>query len=150
MPSIRGVWQYFSSEEAKRAMMLGMTSTCQSLMIYTTSIYRKQQVTGNMAKRFSELRAKMSPEALEKAAGLRQAMLDEMPLQELRRARALSQEQLARTLGIKQASVSKLERRTDMYIQTLRNYIEAVGGQLEITAKFPDGKVKINQFEEVR
>ena len=113
-------------------------------------IYRKQQVTGNMAKRFSELRAKMSPEALEKAAGLSQAMLDEMPLQELRRVRALSQEQLARTLGIKQASVSKLERRTDMYIQTLRNYIEAVGGQLEITAKFPDGKVKINQFEEVR
>ena len=92
----------------------------------------------------------MSPEALEKAASLSQAMLDEMPLQELRRARALSQEQLARTLGIKQASVSKLERRTDMYIQTLRNYIEAVGGQLEITAKFPDGKVKINQFEEVR
>ncbi|MDE0157535.1 MAG: XRE family transcriptional regulator [Gammaproteobacteria bacterium] len=103
-----------------------------------------------MAKRFSELRAKMSPESLEKAAGLSQAMLDEMPLQELRRARALSQEQLARTLGIKQASVSKLERRTDMYIQTLRNYIEAVGGQLEITAKFPDGKVKISQFEEVR
>ena len=121
-----------------------------SLMIYTTSIYRKQQVKGNMAKRFSELRAKMSPEALEKAAGLSQAMLDEMPLQELRRARALSQEQLARTLGIKQASVSKLERRTDMYIQTLRNYIEAVGGQLEITAKFPDRKVKISQFEEVR
>lgn len=118
--------------------------------LHWMSIYRKQQVTGNMAKRFSELRAKMSPEALEKAAGLSQAMLDEMPLQELRRARALSQEQLARTLGIKQASVSKLERRTDMYIQTLRNYIEAVGGQLEITAKFPDGKVKINQFEEVR
>ena len=118
--------------------------------LHWMSIYRKQQVTGNMAKRYSELRAKMSPEALEKAAGLSQAMLDEMPLQELRRARALSQEQLARTLGIKQASVSKLERRTDKYIQTLRNYIEAVGGQLEITAKFPDGKVKINQFEEVR
>ena len=107
-------------------------------------------MTGNMAKRFSELRAKMSPEALEKAAGLSQTMLDEMPLQELRRARALSQDQLARTLGIKQDSVSKLERRTDMYIQTLRNYIEAVGGQLEITAQFPDGKVKINQFEEIR
>lgn len=102
-----------------------------------------------MANKFSELRAKMKPDALEKAAGLSQAMLDEMPLQELRRARALSQEQLAKTLGIKQASVSKLERRTDMYIQTLRNYIEAVGGQLEITAKFPDGKVEINQFKEV-
>ena len=76
-------------------------------------------------------------------------MLEEMPLQELRQARALSQEQLARTLGIKQASVSKLERRTDMYIQTLRNYIEAMGGQLEVIASFPGGKVKINQFKEV-
>ena len=52
-----------------------------------------------MAKRFSELRTKMSPEALEKAAGLSRAMLDEMPLQELRRVRSLSQEQLASTLG---------------------------------------------------
>ncbi len=102
-----------------------------------------------MAKKFSELRAKMNPAALEKAAGLSQIMLKEMPLQELRQARALSQEQLARTLGIKQASVSKLERRTDMYIQTLRNYIEAMGGQLEVIASFPGGKVKINQFKEV-
>ena len=102
-----------------------------------------------MAKKFSELRAKMKPAALEKAAGLSQIMLEEMPLQELRQARALSQEQLARTLGIKQASVSKLERRTDMYIQTLRNYIEAMGGQLEVIASFPGGKVKINQFKEV-
>ena len=102
-----------------------------------------------MAKKFSELRAKMNAAALEKAAGLSQAMLKEMPLQELRQARALSQEQLARTLGIKQASVSKLEHRTDMYIQTLRNYIEAMGGQLEVIASFPGGKVKINQFKEV-
>ena len=102
-----------------------------------------------MAKKFSELRAKMKPAALEKAARLSQIMLEEMPLQELRQARALSQEQLARTLGIKQASVSKLERRTDMYIQTLRNYIEAMGGQLEVIASFPGGKVKINQFKEV-
>lgn len=102
-----------------------------------------------MAKKYSELRAKMPPAALEKAAGLSQVMLEEMPLQELRQARALSQEKLARTLGIKQASVSKLERRTDMYIQTLRNYIEAMGGQLEVIASFPGGKVKINQFKEV-
>ena len=103
-----------------------------------------------MAKKFSELRARMSPAALEKSTTLSQAMLDEMPLQELRQALALSQEQMARTLGIKQASVSKLERRTDMYIQTLRNYIEAMGGQLEVIAKFPGGEVKIDQFKEVR
>ncbi len=102
-----------------------------------------------MAKKYSALRAKMSPAALEKSTRLSRAMLDEMPLQELRQALALSQVQMARTLGIKQASVSKLERRTDMYIQTLRNYIEAMGGQLEVIAKFPDGEIKINQFKEV-
>ena len=91
----------------------------------------------------------MKPAALEKSTALSQAMLDEMPLQELRQALALSQVQMARTLGIKQASISKLERRTDMYIQTLRNYIEAMGGQLEVIAKFPGGEVKINQFKEV-
>lgn len=102
-----------------------------------------------MAKKFSKLRVKMTPKARKKAASLAQEMLAEMPLQELRQARALSQEQLAKTLRVKQASVSKLERRTDMYIQTLRNYIEAMGGKLEITAKFPDGQVRINQFQDV-
>ncbi len=101
-----------------------------------------------MAKKFSELRAKMSPEALKKSAGLAQEMLSEMPLQELRHARSMSQEQLASVLNVKQASVSKLERRTDMYIQTLRSYIEAMGGALDITAVFPDGIVRINQFQD--
>lgn len=103
-----------------------------------------------MAKKFSDLRAKMPPKAQDRVAALTRKMLGEMPLQELRLARALSQEQIAKTLDIKQASVSKLERRTDMYIQTLRHYIEAMGGELEITARFPEGCVRINQFEEVQ
>jgi len=57
--------------------------------------------------------------------------------------------QLAVSLHVKQASVSKLERRTDMYISTLRGYIKAMGGDLEIIARFPDGSVRINQFEEL-
>lgn len=72
-----------------------------------------------------------------------------MPLQELRHARNLSQEQLARTLSVKQAAVSKIEKRTDMYVSTLRNFIKAMGGDLEIIAKFPDGAVQISQFEEI-
>ncbi len=103
-----------------------------------------------MAKKFTELRARMSPKARGRATDLTRKMLDEMPLQELRQARALSQEEIARTLHIKQASVSKLERRTDMYIQTLRSYIEAMGGELDITARFPEGSVRINQFEDVQ
>ncbi len=102
-----------------------------------------------MARKYSELRARMSPEVRKRANRLARNMIAEMPLQELRQARCLSQVQLAQVLRIKQASVSKLERRTDMYIQTLRSYIEAMGGRLEIMAHFPDGDVRINQFEEL-
>jgi transcriptional regulator with XRE-family HTH domain len=70
-------------------------------------------------------------------------------IQELRRARNLSQEQLAKFLNTKQANISQIENRTDMYISTLRSYIEAMGGQLKIVAHFPDGDVFINQFKEI-
>ena len=87
------------------------------------------------------------PEVLKKPT--LKKMLDSMPLQELRHARNLSQEQLAQTLSVKQAAVSKLEKRTDMYISTLRNFIKAMGGDLEIIATFPDGSVQISQFENI-
>ena len=102
-----------------------------------------------MSKPYSILRDKMKPAARKKAAEKTKALLAAMPLQELRHARNLSQEQLARTLSVKQASVSKIEKRTDMYISTLRNFIKAMGGDLEIIARFPDGSVKITQFEEI-
>jgi transcriptional regulator with XRE-family HTH domain len=102
-----------------------------------------------MSKPYSILRARMKPAAREKAAQKTKALLAAMPLQALRRARNLSQEQLAQTLSVKQASVSKLEQRTDMYISTLRNFIAAMGGDLEIIARFPEGSVKISQFEEI-
>lgn len=70
-----------------------------------------------------------------------------MPLQELRQAHQMSQERIAEILHTKQANVSRIERRTDMYISTLRSYIEAMGGQLDIVARFPNGEVHINQFE---
>lgn len=102
-----------------------------------------------MSKPYSVLREKMKPAARKKAAEKTRGLLAAMPLQELRQARNLSQEQLARTLSVKQAAVSKLEQRTDMYISTLRNFIKAMGGDLEIVAKFPDGTVQITQFEEI-
>jgi len=101
-----------------------------------------------MAKPFKNLKQKMSPEALARAEKRAQRMLDEMPLSELRAARLLTQESIAKTLGINQAAVSKMERRADMYISTLRNFIAAMGGELEITARFPDGAVKVQQFED--
>lgn len=102
-----------------------------------------------MAKKFSELRAKMTPTMRQEAEQQTQIMLAEMPLHELRRARGLSQKMLAEALHVQQPSVAKLERRTDMYISTLRSHIEAMGGELEVIAKFPDGTVKINNFAEL-
>lgn len=99
-----------------------------------------------MTKKFSALRAKMSPDAQKRSRERTEKMLAEMPLQELRKARGLSQKTLAEILHVKQPSVAKLEHRTDMYISSLRNHIEAMGGELEITARFPDGSVKITNF----
>ena len=73
-----------------------------------------------------------------------------LPLAELRQARHLSQVQLAAELSIQQPAVAKIEKKTDMYISTLRRFIEAMGGQLEIRAHFPDGNIKINQFEDLK
>ena len=102
-----------------------------------------------MTKPYSALRSKMSPKAREAAEKKAQQLLADLPLQELRQARHLSQEQLASILHVKQAAISKIEHRTDMYISTLRGFIKAMGGDLKIIAHFPDGEVQINQFEEV-
>jgi hypothetical protein len=72
-----------------------------------------------------------------------------MPLQELRNAWGLSQKMLTEALGIQQPAVAKIEKRADMYISTLRSHIEAMGGQLDITAHFPDGSVRISNFSRI-
>ena len=99
-----------------------------------------------MAKKFSELRSAMSSEAQESSEKLANEMLAEMPLHELRQARGLSQQVLASLLKVQQPAIAKMERRTDMYISTLRSHIEAMGGELEIVARFPDGTVSITNF----
>ena len=101
-----------------------------------------------MAKKFSDLvKSTMSPESIDRALKMTQVMCEEMPLNELRQARGLSQKALAAVLHVEQPAIAKLERRTDMYISTLRSHIEAMGGTLEIVAKFPEGSVKIKSFE---
>ena len=98
--------------------------------------------------KFSELRARMSPEAQAEARRLADEDLAKMPLQELRTARQLTQQQLAQTLNMSQAAVSQLEKRADMYLSTLGNFVEAMGGRLELYAVFPDGKVKLSLEQE--
>ncbi|MCE4556863.1 XRE family transcriptional regulator [Roseateles cellulosilyticus] len=102
-----------------------------------------------MAKKFETLRASMKPEARARADAKARAMLVEMPLAELRQARGLSQKVLAEVLHVQQPSIAKMEKRTDMYISTLRSHIEAMGGELEVVARFPDGAVKINNFTDI-
>ncbi|WP_419341521.1 XRE family transcriptional regulator [Achromobacter sp. PD1] len=102
-----------------------------------------------MARKFGTLRAAMSPESQLRAKAATEQMLQEMPLQELRQARGLSQKVLAEVLHVQQPSIAKMEKRTDMYISTLRSHIEAMGGKLEVVARFPDGAVKITNFSDL-
>ena len=73
-----------------------------------------------------------------------------MPLDELRRAMQMTQAKLAESLGVNQGEVSKIEHRTDLYLSTLTEYVEALGGTLEIRAVFRDREVRITQFEELQ
>ena len=102
-----------------------------------------------MAKKFSQLLAQLPLERLARIEKETQAMLQEMALAELRKARRMSQAELARNMGIKQPSVADMEKRTDMYISTLRSLIEGMGGKLEIVASFPDAEVRIKNFSEI-
>ena len=99
-----------------------------------------------MAKKFRALREKMSPEAQERARAKARQYAEAMALDELREAREMTQQHLARILGVNQAAVSKLEHRADMYVSTLQDFVRAMGGTLRIEAVFPEGRVEITQF----
>ena len=77
-------------------------------------------------------------------------MLVEMQLQELRKARNVTQVEVARAMNVEQASISKLERREDMYVSTLREYVRALGGELRLVASFPDADIQVHPFEPLR
>jgi len=103
-----------------------------------------------MARNFKVLREKMAPASRERSRLLAAKYRAEMPLDELREAREMTQAHLARILKVNQAAVSKMERRTDMYVSTLQDFVKAMGGELRITAQFPDGVVEISQFESMK
>jgi transcriptional regulator with XRE-family HTH domain len=98
---------------------------------------------------FAELTKKFSAKRKARVAERVAELKSEMALAELRQARERSQEELARVLKVNQPAVAKLEKRTDMYVSNLRRYVEALGGKLEITAKFPEGDVSISNFGEI-
>jgi len=101
-----------------------------------------------MAKNIQEIIRKL-PKTDQQAIKMRAKELikEEMTLREVRKAQQKTQHEIAQVLGIKQAAVSRLEQRTDMYLSTLNSYLHSMGGQLEITARFPNHKeVKLYQF----
>src|ERR1035437_2441058 len=99
-----------------------------------------------MARNFEELQARIPAEWRAPDEERVQNAIAEMALNEWRKARKFTQAGLAATFGVDQGSISKMEQRTDMYISTLRSYVEAMGGNLRVTASFPEGEVSINQF----
>lgn len=102
-----------------------------------------------MARKFKELRDRMSPERQKRSAAVAREMMAELLLAEIRKQAGLTQVELAEQLGITQPSLSKLESQDDMQISTLRRIIEALGGELELTATLPGGKrISLSQFKQ--
>lgn len=99
-------------------------------------------------RKFSELQATLSPEQRARAQAAADAILVELTLAELRQTRGMTQIDLAERLPTTQSEISKIENRGDVLVSTLRRYIEALDGRLEIVAHFPDGGVRVTQFYE--
>jgi hypothetical protein len=102
-----------------------------------------------MARKFNELIEKMPPEARERVEAKAAKLIAEYALDELREARSMTQARLADILGKDQSVISRIEKRTDMYVSTLAEFIRAMGGELEIRAVFPEGSVRIRRFGDI-
>lgn len=94
-------------------------------MIVVKTLNQKMREIGKLRRRKIEARASA-------------LIAEEMTLQELRQARQLTQVRLAKALGISQDGVSRLEKRSDLLLSTLRKSVEAMGGNLSLVAEFPD------------
>ncbi len=92
-----------------------------------------------MAKTLRQKMGQLAPVRRRNVEARARALIaEEMALAELRQAMALTQEKIAETLGIGQEGISRLEKRSDLLISTLRDYVEAMGGRLRLIADFPD------------
>jgi len=101
-------------------------------------------------KRFTSLRSKMGAKAQTRSRQRAEELIRAMTLNELRRTRRVTQDTLANAMQTSQSEVSKMEQRTDVFVSTLQSYIRALGGELDIVARFPDGCVRISQFAKRR
>jgi hypothetical protein len=94
-----------------------------------------------MSKNVDDIIRKLTPTQRKKIeARAAQLIAEEMTLRQLRQACKLTQQKVAKSLRIGQEGVSKIERRSDLLISTLRDYVQAMGGQLSLVVEFPDRK----------
>lgn len=100
-----------------------------------------------MAKSFSTLKNKMSMAAQQKVVDKTNQLLKDVLLYEIREKLHITQEQVALKLETKQANVSRTERRKDIKLSTLKRYIEALGGELDIVARFPTREIHLSLKE---
>ena len=99
--------------------------------------------------KWSDIKTRTKPETRNRMEAEAQRLSDDLHLSQLRKARGLTQETMAELLGVSQAEVSKMERRTELYVGTLRKFIEAMNGELVIAARCADGvEVTIRLAEE--
>jgi DNA-binding XRE family transcriptional regulator len=98
-----------------------------------------------MTRRFAEIRARrgLDPGRRGRIEAHKRAMRDALALAELREARNATQVEMAGALGVSQANVSRIEYEEDIYLSALGNYVEALGGRLEIAAVFPDQVLRL-------
>ena len=94
--------------------------------------------------KWEDVEALAKPEVIARARARTERSIAAIELGELRKARRLTQEELAEKLATRQPNVSKLENRRDMRISTLREVVEAMGGELRITAHFPDADYSLD------
>ena len=95
---------------------------------------------------FNKLKKSMSNHSKEQVQNKLKLLHREMALAEVRKAMSLTQVDMAEMLHIKQAALARLENRTDMYISSLKKYIEALGGELDIVARFPGCDIHIQNL----
>jgi len=99
--------------------------------------------------RFDKLTKSFSPAQRGRVEARKVELGAEMPLHVLRQARAMTQKALGEALKVNQPAIAKMERRADMYVSSLRSYVEAMGGRLKIVAEFPEGDITVTNFSDM-
>ena len=100
--------------------------------------------------KFSDLRAKMAPQRIARNEAAARRMMSELLLCELREQSGMTQRELAAALGIKQPTLAHMEKQDDIQVSTLRRLVEALGSELDLIVRLPQGEFVIQQFRKKR